>query len=222
MRSKRNRLGSGANCHIESKSLTRKKFSLLARGGFETLEVRSLLAVDGMGVSPWTNADNRYDVNDNGTVEPADLLKLIDNLNRVGARSLIASAQGSGSSNDGNQSQEGYLDVSGDGQVTPQDAMFVVLALNEGSPSARFQIDTVDLAGNLISNVPQNEAFMLKVTARDLIAAAQFHGVFSAYMNISYNGNLASVAKFQADRPPIVFDDAAQFSDAFNIPLRGE
>jgi hypothetical protein len=148
MRSKRNRLGGGAHRTIEGKSPARKKFSLLSRGGFETLEVRSLLAVDSLGVSSWTNANNRYDVNGNGNVEPADLLMLIDNINRIGARSLIASAQGGssggqllGGSSGENQSKAEYLDVNGDSEVTPQDALLVINSLNNRDVESKQRAD---------------------------------------------------------------------------------
>ena len=239
MRSKRNRLGGRSRRNVvESKSAARKKFSLLARG-FETLELRSLLAADSGSVSSWTNPNDRFDVNGDGRLEPSDLLLVIDNLNRVGARSLIASAQGSGSSSgvqllsstnsstSGDDLQTQYLDVTGDGELTPQDALFVINALNNPPPTARFTIETLDLAGNPISNVSLNESFLIKASAQDLLFPTEgptFEGMFSAYMDIAYNAALASVVKFQGaavPRPPAALDDAVQFAPFFTVSQDG-
>ncbi len=190
-----------------------------------------MLAADSGNVSPWTNPSNRFDVNADGRVEPVDLLMLIDSLNRVGARSLIASVQGGGArslmlSQESAKAQ--YLDVTGDSEVTPQDALFVVNALNEPPPTAIFRIETLDLAGNPVSSVNQNEAFLIKVIAQDVKTGntqPQFEdGMFSVYMDVLFNRSLVTPARFQpaADpRPPASLDDAVQFDPAFDIARVG-
>jgi PKD repeat protein len=71
---------------------------------------------------PWQNPRMRHDVDDNGFVQPLDVLALINELNRNGSRILPAPHAG--------QSPPPYWDVNGDGRITPADVLDVIIYLN--------------------------------------------------------------------------------------------
>jgi hypothetical protein len=210
---------------LSSKSAAAKQRTFLS-GNFESLEVRSMLAADS-DISQWTNPTNRLDVDGNGSIQPADLLHILDDINRFGARALIASAQSgstsggmltaqslsSPSSDESDAVKTQYLDVSGDGLVTPQDALFVAQALNDPPPSAIFDIRTLDLAGNEISTITQGEYFLVQATVQDIRNTTEgpdFEGVFSAYMDVAFNASLASVASSSQVRFDPAFDNGQE------------
>ncbi|MFV2069608.1 MAG: Ig-like domain-containing protein, partial [Pirellulales bacterium] len=78
------------------------------------------------------NAANPLDVNADGLLSPLDALSVINDLNRYGARDLAAPSVASTAA----VSQQlvstpiYYIDVNGDGSVTPIDALVVINALN--------------------------------------------------------------------------------------------
>ncbi|WP_236625917.1 cadherin domain-containing protein [Rhodopirellula baltica] len=75
----------------------------------------------GLGQTPFQNARNRYDVDRNQSVAPLDALRIINYLE----------ANGPGRLEPGNmQSFPGYLDVSGNGEVTSLDALMVINEIN--------------------------------------------------------------------------------------------
>ncbi|MFN7876220.1 MAG: redoxin domain-containing protein [Pirellula sp.] len=87
------------------------------RRTFERLERRDLLAAD------WQNPVNQYDVDMSGTVDPYDVLMVINDINSNGMRTL------------GARPTEGTtkpkFDVNGDGDVGPMDVLLVINTLNQ-------------------------------------------------------------------------------------------
>lgn len=65
--------------------------------------------------SPWTNPNDRFDVNGDGRVEPIDALRVLNDLARGGARILRDPTQ-----------LTDFVDTSNDGEVTPLDALLVL------------------------------------------------------------------------------------------------
>jgi hypothetical protein len=81
----------------------------------ELLEPRYQMASD------WQNASITCDVDASSLVTPADVLVLINELNRYGARSLPPRAP---------QSDEPFYDVDGDGILSPIDALRIINVIN--------------------------------------------------------------------------------------------
>lgn len=79
---------------------------------------------------PWLNETFREDVNGSGTVEPADALAVINDLNRSGARALPVPPVAP-------TVPPPYIDVNGDDQVSPIDALLVINYLNLQAEAAR-------------------------------------------------------------------------------------
>ncbi|MFT3920914.1 MAG: EF-hand domain-containing protein [Myxococcales bacterium] len=102
--------------------------------GHEFLESRSMLSG-----SPWQNPMSCNDLNDDGTVSPADALLAINSLNsgvsgQLSGKLVAPTASGSTSS---------YVDANGDGYLSPADPLLVINALNSGTDSD--ETDTDDL-----------------------------------------------------------------------------
>jgi hypothetical protein len=90
---------------------------------------------------PWQNPRMPTDVNDNGSLSPADALEVINYLNTPGRSNLPPG------------SPPPYLDVNGDNKISPVDALLVINALNsrvsgEGEASVKItsSASLVDLA----------------------------------------------------------------------------
>lgn len=75
--------------------------------------------------TPWQNATNPMDVNDDGSVSPIDALQVINYLNSNGAGELPAERTGGS-----------YLDPSGDNFIAPRDALLVINYLNSSNNGA--------------------------------------------------------------------------------------
>ncbi len=73
----------------------------------------------------WQNPVNRFDVNNDGVVTPADAVEIINFLNEYGSQKLPPITQ----------SPQYYYDVDGDGYVTPNDVLAVIDYLNTYSPA---------------------------------------------------------------------------------------
>ena len=73
--------------------------------------------------SPWQNQRLNEDVNNQGTVDPLDVLVLINEINRAGSRAL----DGSG------LSSPPYIDVNGDRSIGPLDVLLVINYINRAS-----------------------------------------------------------------------------------------
>lgn len=77
--------------------------------------------VPNLSERPWQNPRRRHDVDDNGFIQPLDVLTLINELNRNGSRTLSAEAD---------QPPPPYWDVNGDGRATPADVLDIITYLN--------------------------------------------------------------------------------------------
>jgi Ca2+-binding RTX toxin-like protein len=84
----------------------------------------------------WQNPANRFDVNDNTTMDPLDALVVINSLNTNGSRQLPII-----------NNSAPYFDVNGDGFVSPGDPLAIINALNALIPPAANPCDpsAVDL-----------------------------------------------------------------------------
>jgi len=76
------------------------------------------------GRTRFTNANNRYDVNDDGYVSAIDALLIINELNRTSNPTALVGGP--------------FLDVTGDGSVAPNDALWVINYMNSQGPSAAY------------------------------------------------------------------------------------
>ncbi|MBC7853507.1 MAG: hypothetical protein IAF94_08730, partial [Pirellulaceae bacterium] len=168
----------------------------------EQLESRVLLAGDVL-----QNTDNPYDTDRNGVFSPADILHVINQLNRAGAP---ASGEG-----EGGTSPTYYNDVNGDGFVSPIDALH---GINEYSYRAEgegelvsFRIQAVDVGtGNIINTsnpsgpnfhpVVKGDDYELRVIVDDLRLPGgpdgNPDGVYAAYMDLLYQ-KLNTVVEIQ-------------------------
>ena len=79
-------------------------------------DIHSILVTDSDGA--WHNSTNPADVDNDGSVTPLDVLRVINYLNNFGPGYVL------------NGNPPPYLDVDGDNQVTPLDALRVVNQLN--------------------------------------------------------------------------------------------
>lgn len=75
------------------------------------------------GVNAWNNLRNVLDVNDDGFVTALDALLIINELNTIGARSLIESDM---------VGLQRFIDVNDDGFVTALNALLLINWLNGG------------------------------------------------------------------------------------------
>ena len=82
----------------------------------------------GVANASFTNPSNRFDVNNNGSVEPRDALILINSINQDGARALNASAAPIATGF--------YLDVNQDNNLSAIDVLNVINYLNGLVPAA--------------------------------------------------------------------------------------
>ncbi len=69
-------------------------------------------------VSPWQNPNNRFDVNNDGSIAPIDALLVINDVNEKGARALTET-----------DSRPPFIDVDGGGNVAPIDVLHVINAI---------------------------------------------------------------------------------------------
>ncbi|MFG0267586.1 MAG: cadherin domain-containing protein [Rhodopirellula sp. JB055] len=74
-----------------------------------------------MGTTPFQNGRNRYDVDSNQSVAPLDALRIINHLQVNGPGPMDAGSL---------ESFPGFLDVSGNGEVTSLDALLVINEIN--------------------------------------------------------------------------------------------
>ena len=111
----------------------------------------------GLGQTPFQNARNRYDVDRNQSVAPLDALRIINYLE----------ANGPGRLEPGNmQSFPGYLDVSGNGEVTSLDALMVINEIN------RLEEENAGAEPVLVEISPDD--FLRREDAVDEVLAAEF------------------------------------------------
>ena len=163
----------------------------------EHLEQRRLLAVDFFG---WQNVVTPADVNGDGVVAPADALLVVHELYTTGARRLGAPAVSAASAGgaEGEGSGRAFIDVNGDGYLSPADAFMVVAELRaEGQTDlAQFRLETTDLAGTPVSAIVQGDQFVLNVFIDDLRGppgtVPDPRGVFQAYVDVTFDSSLVT------------------------------
>lgn len=78
---------------------------------------------------PQQNPANRFDVDNSGTILPLDALLIVNDLNKFGARTLPENLPAPGAY---------FLDPSGDGAISPADALAIVDALAASFSSSSF------------------------------------------------------------------------------------
>ncbi len=178
----------------------------------EQLEERALLtAIGGGGTTPplifdsWRNPLNPLDVNGDTRVSALDALVVINELNDGGARQLPPTPGfgipiGGGTVFPHSNERAAYIDVNGDGRLSPLDALNVINKINAAAgEQVRIRLVATDIAGNEISTTPVDSDFQIRGFVQDLRANAQ--GVFQAYSDILYNQTATSVDG------PIVYGD---------------
>ena len=102
-----------------------------------------------MLASDWQNPLFNLDVNDDGDVNPLDVLEVINDINSLGSR-LLPPRDESGAN---------YLDCDGDGYVAPIDVLVIINAINAALPSPTIDLvlhsDNGFSSSDLITNDPR-------------------------------------------------------------------
>ncbi|MBI2823693.1 MAG: hypothetical protein HYX69_03260 [Planctomycetia bacterium] len=168
----------------------------------EWLEPRTLLAADALAAgSALHNASNALDVNGDGTVSPIDALLVLGELNAQGAYTFSASAQSATSApraaadaaGGGSGTPALFLDTSGDGQLSPIDALLVIRALNDqAGHDVRIRLQVTDTGGTPITSISQGRNFVLQAFVQDVRDGATMPGVGIAYTDVTFNSSLAT------------------------------
>jgi hypothetical protein len=86
----------------------------------DSITIGNLAAGEG-----FTNAGNRFDVNNDGFISPIDALVVINSLGRGGSRPLLPSGA------EGEAGARMFIDVNGDGFISPIDVLQVINAMNQ-------------------------------------------------------------------------------------------
>lgn len=102
----------------------------------------SVFVIDYSVPTPWKNAGDSLDINDDGTISPLDALLVVNDLNVNQARKLP-----DGSS--GGNGLFGFLDPTGDGFISPRDALQVINKLNADGEGESSLSDDSRTAGQL-------------------------------------------------------------------------
>jgi len=122
----------------------------------ERLEERTLLAAN-----PFHNGFWPEDVDNSLKVTAADVLHIVNELNHSGSRELVTSGEALPDMAD----VPYYTDVSGDGSLTPLDALRVVNTINGGEGEVapgdvvRFRLAATDASGNALTTVSVGQTF---------------------------------------------------------------
>jgi len=150
----------------------------------------------------WRNPLQPLDVNGDTRITALDVLRVINALNDGGPRQLPPTPGfgipiGGGGGGGGGQivpmsgQQPNYIDVNGDGRVTPRDALNVINKINAAAgEQVRIRLEATDVAGNPITSTPIGSDFQIRGYLQDLRDSAE--GVFQAYMDIVYNQSVAT------------------------------
>ncbi|MCB9924064.1 MAG: hypothetical protein H6822_17920 [Planctomycetaceae bacterium] len=80
--------------------------------------------------SPWQNASNRFDANNDGVVSPIDALLIINELNSNGSRKLTSA-----------DVTPPFMDVNGDGYVAPIDVLQVINDIESSLPEGESYVE---------------------------------------------------------------------------------
>ncbi len=113
-----------------------------------------------VGTSPFQNAQNPADVNDNGAVSIADILLVINNIRNFGVRDLTITDPGV------TPGVAPFVDVTGDTRLDISDILAVVSALRNQSASPEGEsavtvVSTLDPLGVAALNTPLSDATSL-------------------------------------------------------------
>lgn len=170
----------------------------------EGLEPRILLTADTF--SEWQNPFNHNDINQDGSVSPADVLALRQVLNTQGSHQLVARAAAEPGSANANVAL--MLDANGDGYVSPVDALLVVEAVNAQGEGEEFRvrIGITNSEGAEITQVNVGDTFTVNAFVQDL-RGVDAAGVFSAYADVTYDASLVSVEQGASIVHASPFDD---------------
>jgi hypothetical protein len=104
---------------MQSTVSTLQSSSLVASASTDL--VTHLFSISNQTGRKWQNLANQFDVNADGFVSPIDVLLIIDHLNaKTGSLPEF---------------QRPYLDVTGDDEIAPQDALEVIVILNQRAQS---------------------------------------------------------------------------------------
>ena len=188
--------------------------------GLEPLERRELLAAD-MG-TPWHNAINPLDVNQDNRITPRDALIVINHLLTEGVTQVpqnnATPLAAQSSDSNGGSTPSLFLDVNGDNYVSPIDALNVVNLLLTAK-DVRITTVATDLFGTPITEIPAGSDFQLRAIVEDIREPpAQFGGVFSAYLNVTYDSALASIPQ----PPTFNFDPFFPLVQTFDATTPGQ
>ena len=162
-----------------------------------------------LAADAYQNAANQFDVNGDGHVSPLDALSIINDLNKYGTHALTPLASDSAGSGpqtvtaQASSAQSGgssFVDVNGDGIVSPLDALKVINALNSNDV-VQVTFVATDMNGVPISSVPVGSTFQLEALVADVSGTATAPvgtalgngGVFEAEIDGAYNNALASI-----------------------------
>ena len=86
-----------------------------------------------------------------------------------------------------------FIDVNGDGAVTPLDALVVIHKLNAAQDEkVRIRTEVTDVNGNVVETLSPGQDFQVRVFVKDirLPENIQGRGVFSAYTDVTFNTSL--------------------------------
>ena len=180
---------------------------------FERLEDRNLLSGSSL---PFHNGYWPTDVDNNLKVTPQDVLQVVNSLNNGGSRQLssspvstVAASGEAGGATSAAIPSGSYVDVNGDGLLTPTDALGVINAVNGGEGETNDQTDMVrykltvtdtsnvalplDINGNPV--IAQGQTFRLRGSVQDvrLDLGGTSTGVFAAYMNVNTKTDVSSL-----------------------------
>ncbi len=95
--------------------------------------------------SPWQNLINNFDVNGDDSVDPLDVLTIINQINSKAGTSESAKLP---DFNPATPSQFSFLDVDGDNSLSPLDVLQVINYINSRAVSGSGEGERVQLAGN--------------------------------------------------------------------------
>ncbi len=186
-----------ANRLTKTRRAHRLERAMIARTHrFERLEDRALLAADLNLLPGYNNPIRQFDVNNDTHVTPLDALIIISDLNNNGSRLLgsgIVGDDGGSFFAASDTPPKRFIDVNGDGAVTPLDALTVIHKLNAAQDEkVRIRTEVTDVNGNVVETLSPGQDFQVRVFVKDirLPENVQGRGVFSAYTDVAFNTSL--------------------------------
>lgn len=145
----------------------------------------------------WHNNVRPTDVDGDGFTAPIDALILLDEINNRGGSRPLSEAGARTNNGEGEAGGQKYLDVNGDGHLSPRDVLDVVHRLNaeaepRGGEWVRFRLKTFDTNYNPITEIGPGQEFLVRVTVEDIrdengIDVDGSGGVGAAYLDLQYD-----------------------------------